>query len=129
MLDIIKRYWYLWTKQITVYQYPARGFHDSFWFDGQVAVLGNCQLIAAGDIRIWFKDEPHTHYRDGRAFEEAMRRNLNDETLYKDNVIWENNNWFEIISTEGECVLGDVTFTWEDGIDELIRYYEEKIYD
>ena len=129
ILNLFRRYYYLFTKKIIVESYPTRGRHDSFWFNGRVASLGNCVLIAAGDVSITFLDAHHDNYRNDRAFEEAKRRNLYDADLYDDDYIsWYNNNWFEVISDEGESVLCDVQFTWEAGIDMLIDYYEEGRY-
>ena len=128
--NLFRRYYYLLTKKIIVESYPTCGRHDSFWFDGRVASLGNCVLVASGDIRITFLGTPYDSYKNDSAFEEAMRRKLYDADLYDDGYIsWDNNNWFEVISDEGDSVMGNVAFTWEDGIDMLIDYYEEGIYE
>jgi hypothetical protein len=98
---------------------------DSFWYDGLIASIGKYNLIASGEIDITFK-ENENNYKNDRAVEEAMHRKLTDKNI--NNAIWDNNNWFEVVDNDGNGVLGDVAYDYDEGITLLKQYYNEKIY-
>jgi len=103
---------------------------DSFWYDGQIARLDNCILIANGDIRVSFPGSD-VWYKNQWAVEEAYQRKYTDKDIHK---LYQtdasgNNNWFEIVSAEGDSVMGDVGSTYDEGIKMLKQYYKEGIYD
>ena len=111
-----------------ILQFPEKKRQDSFWFDGVVARLGRYELVACGDLECKFAGDSNW-YRDGNAVERAYARKLNDDSLYlteKNGVVeWDNNNWFEVVGESGECVIGDVDHTFDEGIRSLIHFYEE----
>lgn len=97
---------------------------DSFWYDGVIASEGNCILIASGDIRVIFPDGQDLN--DSHAVCHAEMLEYTDADLAK--LQFENNNWFEVISKQGEDILGDVVFTYDEAIELLHQYVKENIY-
>ena len=97
---------------------------ESFWFDGEVAVLGKYILVAAGDIQVKFAKDDDWYKGDSAVFEAYVRR-LTDEHLVEPMVKFENNNWFEVVGESGECGIGDVVYTFDEGIEMLCDYYRE----
>ena len=113
---------------LKILQEKIRARHESFWYEGLVAMCGRYQLVACGDIRVQFGDEDKRWCCNEIAVYEAYQRKLTDKTLYnKRNGIGEvdDNNWFEVVGENGEDVLGDVVFTYDEGIAMLKRYYRE----
>ena len=112
---------------------------DSFWYDGQVAVIdtdhGTYSLEACGEIRVMF-EENGKDYRNGRAVEEAWDRNLTDKDLNKIGEFdgWINNNWFEVVLIPHEdnigvlSAIGDVADTYSDGVEMLKQYAKDEVY-
>jgi len=112
---------------------------DSFWYDGQVAVIdtdhGTYSLEACGEIRVMF-EENGDDYRDYRAVREAWDRNLTDKDLNKIGEFdgWLNNNWFEIVLIPHDdeigvlSAIGDVADTYDEGIEMLKAYVEDEYY-
>jgi len=109
---------------IVIHQAKEPGRCDSFWYGGRIASLGNCVLIAEGDIRCSFPDgyvgcgdHGVSHARD-RGYLDADLGRLE----------WDMNNWFEVVSDHGESVLGDVAYDYDSGIALLIQYVRDKVY-
>jgi hypothetical protein len=123
-------------NNLEIWQKKEKNRADSFWYDGIIAQIGNYLLLATGDIRISFPDNPDENYKDGQAIEEAYNRKYKDKDLAK--VEWHNNNWFEIIYgtydkktnryTIADCVMCDVEYDYDAGIQMLKRYVKEKVY-
>jgi hypothetical protein len=108
--------------RIIYYQHRIDRTHqDSFWYDGLIAKLNGFELIAVGDIKVGFEINGEI-FRDGRAVEEARNRKLTDHDLGKIDEFdgWQNNNWFEIISPNGDS-SSDVCYTYGDAIRLLKR--------
>jgi len=39
------------------------------------------------------------------------------------------NNWFEVISVnDGDDIMGDVAYSYDDGIELLKKYYKERVF-
>lgn len=110
-------------EKLEILQKPQRGRKDSFWFDGAVAIWGKYRLIANGDIRVKIGDED---LRNGRAVEYALRKRLYDRHIR--HLEFDNNNWFEVVSEDGQCSECDVAGTYDEAIDLLKWYRKEKIY-
>lgn len=98
---------------------------DSFWYDGVIARKGKYILVATGEIKVMFPGEQD--WCSGKALQEAYARGYTDKDLEK--MTWDNNNWFEVISDDGECDIGVVEYTYDEAIKMLERYYEEDIYE
>lgn len=111
--------------KLIIEQKKERKRSDSFWYDGVIARLDNCILVANGEIRVLFPDESF-YRKNGDAVSEAYKRNYTDSDLLK--LKFENNNWFEVISDKGEDILGDARYTYKEGIKLLKSYVKEKIY-
>ena len=113
----------------------SKNHNDSFWYDGNIAQIGKYLLRAIGDIEILFKEGGYAFARGKHYSDEVFFKN--DKELYKkvgisysDNLYWEHNNWLEVINKEnGEGVLGNVVYTYDEGIKLLKQCYKEKIYD
>lgn len=111
---------------IKYYQNADKNHQDSFWYDGDIALLKyksrEVLVVAAGDIRI--------HNKRGELVYDCKPRNSGfpfkleqDKDLYKignnydDDFYWENNNWFELFyKNKGDSnwndILGDVYFAY-----------------
>jgi hypothetical protein len=122
-----------WKKQgVVIVQKRKRGKLDSFFYDGEVAYVkrGNTvfSLLAGGDIGISIGE--HSYRSGNDELQVAIRRHrLSDkkfDQLSKENKIeWLNNNWFEVTwcefpDGEVESEMGDVTYTYDEGIQMLI---------
>lgn len=110
---------------------------DAFWYNGQIATIetdhGTYSLEAVGDIKVLF-EENGDWYRDSNAVEEAFDRKLTDkdlDKLYKHDG-WGNNNWFEVVCIKPngkvEDLMGDVSYDYDEAIEMLKTYVEEKVY-
>lgn len=95
---------------------------DSFWYDGIIAQAGDYELVAAGDIRIFYEDEngEYIGMHDGYKARDGFPEPQNDkdlEQMYGDENGYRmiNNNWFEVINQYGDCV-GDICDNYDDGI-------------
>ena len=97
---------------------------EAFWYEGEIAKEGNCILIASGDIRVTFLNGEH--HRDQQAVDYAIELGYTDKDL--SNLNYDNNNWFEVISDTGESTMGDVAYTYDEGIELLLQYVREQIY-
>jgi hypothetical protein len=115
---------------VKVYQKGDKNHQDSFWYDGEVALITyknrEILMIAAGDIRI--------NKRGGEMVYDCKPRNsgLNfklekDKDLrkignnYDDKYYWENNNWFELLyrnkkAKEWTDFIGDVFYEYDEAI-------------
>lgn len=121
-------------KKLKIHMDKMESREESFWYDGMVASIGKYVLIATGEIRITFPDEQR--FRDGQAVKEAWQRGYKDKSLKK--LEFENNNWFEVvygkvIGSTGrlsieDCIMGDVVFTYDEGIAMLKSYVKDKTY-
>lgn len=98
---------------------------DSFWYEGEIAILGNCVLVATGDIRVEFSNDG-AMYKNREAVDEARERNYTDKDINK--LEFSNNNWFEVISINGDCAECDVVYDYDEAIELLEQYHIEKIY-
>ena len=106
---------------------------DSFWYDGEIAKLGKYILVAVGEIRIHNIEGDLVH--DGyKERDDGVKGGLEtDKDLekignnYDDDYYWENNNWFEVISDEGGCELGNAVFSYDAGLEMLKLYHKEKV--
>jgi hypothetical protein len=128
--------------KLIIIQKKLKNRQDSFWYEGAIARFGNCLLIACGDIRINNKkgELVYDNKERGSGFDFELET---DEDLkkigsnYDDKYYWENNNWFEVVkgyvNENGtfiveDCLIGDVVYTYDEGIELLKQYYKEKIY-
>jgi hypothetical protein len=121
-------------NKIEIWQQKIKNREESFWYDGIIANIENYYLIATGEIRVTF---PNGHYdNDKRAVEYATDLKFEDKDLEK--LQWHNNNWFEIVLGETDenkklhiidCELGDVAFTYDEGIEMLRLYHKEKTFE
>jgi len=102
---------------------------DSFWYSGTIATIGTYELIASGDIRITFLDDGSSG-KNGWAVHDAYNRGYKDKDLIESagKIGWQNNNWFEVVCTHGECVLGDVAYDYDEAIQLLKQYFKENIF-
>lgn len=110
---------------------------DSFWYNGQIAVVetdhGTYSLEAVGDIRVMFEVNGDW-YNNSRAVDEAWDRRLTDKNLNElnDHDGWGNNNWFEVVCIKQDNsvqdVIGDVAYDYDEAIEMLKTYVEERIY-
>lgn len=122
------------TKKPAIFTKKLPKREEAFWYDGPIAGIGKYILIATGEIRITFPDEQR--FRDGQAVKEAWQRGYKDKSLKK--LKFENNNWFEVvygkvIGSTGrlsieDCIMGDVVFTYDEGIAMLESYVKDKTY-
>lgn len=106
-----------------------RNRHNSFWYEGRIASIGNYHLIASGEIRVLISEEIGWHY-NSHAVEKALELKMKDVDI--DSFQWENNNWFEVIYDNGKEIdydMGVVAFDYDEGIKLLKQYYKEKFYD
>ena len=115
-------------------QEKIKGCQDSLFYDGKIASIGKYVLIASGDIEI--RKEKNGDLVFGRGtrcvdgFMPEKDEDLSPKNFEKLGYYWEHNNWFEVIDGKtGECILGDVVLTYDEGIELLKRYHKEKIYD
>lgn len=125
-------------KIITVQKRISDERIDSFWYKGQVAYIdtdhGRYSLEAIGDIKVMF--EPDGDWFIGQnAVDEAKQRNMTDMELsfLGEHDGWGNNNWFEIvfIDKNGNTDSGgtdEVEYVYDDAIQMLQTYVEEKVY-
>jgi len=100
-----------------------------FYYSGDtVATLGGYTLIVAGHITIKFK-ENECWYKDDNAVEALLEKNYTDKNIQKlyDKGFIDENNWFEVILPDGDCVLGDTANNYNEAIKMLETYYAEKI--
>jgi hypothetical protein len=113
--------------------------NDSIWYDGSVARLGKYILIATGDICINQndKDGKCIGFYDGYKGRDTFDLEMKDDS-YADEVSnefgskyeWINNNWFEVIGdNEEDYIIGDVCYTYDEGIEMLKQYHKEKVYE
>jgi len=98
---------------------------DSFWYDGVIAKAGKYELVAAGDIRIYFEDEngEYIGMHDGYKARDGFPEPRNDQDLEQmygseNGYRMDMNNWFEVINEEGDCI-GDICEGYDDGINWL----------
>lgn len=122
---------------IKILQNKLPGKRDnSFWYDGEVAQIGEYFLVANGEITVDFPyiKSPYESCRfcGYNAAEEGLRRNYFDEDLAK--ISFNENNWFEVVrvcDTQGGCFqsdeLGDTADTYDEGLRMLKRYFEGNI--
>lgn len=107
-----------------VFQEKEPGRENSFWYNGDIAIEGDCILIAEGEIRVTFPDGYVG--RDWHAVEHAMDLGYTDVDLGK--FEWDMNNWFEVVSKKGESILGDVVYEYDAAIELLKQYVRDKVY-
>jgi hypothetical protein len=112
---------------------------DSIFYDncGDIAEITDDEgtlftLISSGDIRINIGNDT---YRNNQIDDAISKYKLTDNKIKKlekdEKLTWENNNWFEIVwrlkdSDFIECEVGDVQFSYDDGIQMLIDYARER---
>jgi hypothetical protein len=102
---------------------------DSFWYHGIIAKTKTRILEACGDIGITYRGRTEW---DEDAVAWALKMKWKDNDLKK--VVWQNNNWFEVLSVErredgvdfitgGE---GEVAHTYKDAIKALKQLEAER---
>lgn len=112
---------------VEIIQKKLRKRHDAFWYDGLIAVCGRYKLMVCGEIKVSYRGSSGWTC-DYNAVGEAFRRKLTDKTLYNGVSGIEDtdmNNWFEIVGKSGESALGDVVYTYDEGIELLKTYFRE----
>lgn len=105
---------------------------DVFWYDGNIANIGDYYLRASGSIKVMFK-EGGEWYQNGQALDIVWDKKLTDKKLERlyNNGMFDMNNWFEVVHYEKECVegvMGDVAYDYDEGIELLQKYHKEKIF-
>lgn len=106
---------------------------DSLFYDGYIAQIGKYILIATGDIEISeiTGEYPKRVFARGKRYIDEIDFD-DDQDLEKKmssgKYEYNHNNWFEVIDDTGECVIGDVVYDYDDGIELLKGYHKEKIY-
>ncbi len=110
---------------------------DSFFYCGSIAhgirSDGTVLLLAVhGDIRIKINDEDYDNETKGKAIDKYDLTDRKMEELEKEAIlIWDNNNWFEIIWTKDgmdhwESVSGAVRYDYDSAIQLFEDYYNRK---
>jgi hypothetical protein len=113
--------------KINTLQPKQKDREASFWYKGDIAILGNYKLIAVGDIRVNFQElQDDVWYKDEQAVDKALELGYFDEDL-KD-LEFGNNNWFEVIKVDKsgnmiDCDVGVVEFDYTSAIELLKNYY------
>lgn len=78
---------------------PMSGRTSSFWYNGDVATIvykdRTLTLTAQGEISVNFGESDGYFRRDDDAVDAAWEAGYKDADLYREDVIWNNNNWFE----------------------------------
>lgn len=120
-------------EQLKILQPKQKDREDSFWYDGDIAQLGKYVLVAVGEIRIilYEADGSTERYDDEKAREEAINRGYTDKDIINESIVaeWLNNNWFEVVATDGSygySNCGDVTENYDSGIDLLKEVFRRK---
>ena len=117
---------------LEIVQGPIPGCLDSFWYDGTVATYKGYTLIAAGDIAFapTFDNSPQADWDDIASMaknDAGLAALVCNEGETRANYYWVNNNWFEVILPNGDCVLGDVQYDYESGIAMLVEYAKQQV--
>jgi len=124
---------------IKIYQKADKNHQDSFWYDGDIALLKyknrEILVVAAGDIRIYNKAGELVYdvkpRNSGFPFKLEQDKDLKKiGNNYDDDFHWENNNWFELFYKETdwsnwESILGDVFYEYN----EVIKQAKESVKD
>ena len=105
---------------------------DSFFYEGEIATITKKNgtqllLIATGDIRIMLNGNC---YRNGQVDELDLTDRKLRNLEAKGTLVWENNNWFEVIfkqkgCSQFDCVIGDVVYNYKDAIKLLKGYFDD----
>lgn len=102
---------------------------DSFFYDGTIAKLGDYSLIACGDIRI-YSDNGMYDVKPRDSFDIPLETDEDLRKVEERGGTWDMNNWLEVVNHKtGDYVIGDVAYYYDEGIELLKTYYEEKTLD
>lgn len=102
--------------------------NDVTWYDGLIAERDGHKLIATGEIRILRhdKDGNYLGMYDGKERDDFGIRLETDADLEvtrtSEEYAWDMNNWFEVQEPDGNTVLGDVAYEYDEAI-ELLKLY------
>jgi len=110
---------------------------DSFFYEGSIAHGIRSDgiallLVAHGDIRIKINGEDYDNETKGKAIDKYDLTDKKMEELEKEVIlIWDNNNWFEIIYTKDtmknwESIEGTIRYNYNDAIKLFNDYYNRK---
>ena len=111
--------------KITYKQKPDKERLNSFWYDGECAVLEHngrkVMIIAVGEIRI---DGEHTVVHDGckergDGVDGGMNTDADLQKIDDEKYTWVYNNWFDLHWLDGD--------TWEFDISWIAHNYDEAI--
>jgi hypothetical protein len=119
-------------EKLKIIQEKIKGCEDSLFYDGDIARMGKYLLKADGDIEIYEKRTGETVFARGKRYADKITI-MNDkelkEVITNSDYEIEMNNWFEVVdSKSGESILGDVAYDYDEGIELLKLYHEERIY-
>jgi hypothetical protein len=130
---LLKKYWewaliVRWYMIINILQHKIDDTHqDSWWYDGTIAMTDHYTLIATGEIRI-FRNTPSGEYMgmfDGKSrddFGEVVDDDDIARICNSSDYVVDMNNWFEVISNDGddELLSDTVTADYSEAFDILI---------
>lgn len=91
---------------------------DSFWYDGLIAETDNYELMAVGEIIVFYKGEK---LNEQQALELADKLNWTDKDLH--NFEFDYNNWFEVLCKDGGA--SDIADDYNEGIKLLLEAEKE----
>lgn len=92
---------------------------DSFWYDGLIAETDDFELMAVGEIIVYYKGEK---LNEQQALEVADKNNWTDENIYNE-FEFDYNNWFEILTKDGGSSL--IADNYNEGIKLLLQEQKE----
>jgi hypothetical protein len=85
---------------------------DSFWYDGLVLLLNKggyeFKVYAVGDIRIFHEGELVYDVKErnkGFPFPIKTDEDLDGPRWVEEDLVWENNNWFELIVSLRDAIV------------------------
>lgn len=114
-------------------QKPTSNQIDSFWYDGECAILEHnrrrCMIAAVGEKALYNKEGEliHDNYKERGPIE------VNDDdslhSLEKHGCYWEMNNWFDIwweVDDTWECDLAFIAHDYSEAIQVAIYMLTDK---
>ena len=127
-------------SKIKILVKKMRGKTDSFFYPTPQEVIAEgvrkdgtvCQMISNGEIRV---NIDGTEYSNCQVPDAVERHKLTDKKLQSLNeterMVWRDNNWFEVIflekgSDQWDCVMGEVAYDYEGGL-QLLKDYFTKV--